>query len=122
MVVKAQRHLSFISKFTTDIQHIPSKDNVVLDCLLRLAINKVTLGIDYTAMAASQVNNEDVQAYCTAISAMDIVTTSVYPNGPELVCDISTGSPRPVVSLTFRRQVFNVIHFPPWQNSYAETH
>ena len=107
---RQQRHLSFISEFTTDIQHIPGKDNVVADCLSRSAINNVTLGIDYTAMAASQVNNEDVQAYRTAITSMKIVTMPVYPDGPELVCDISTGSPRPVVPLNFRRQVFNVIH------------
>ena len=76
----------------------------------RSVINNVTLGIDYTAMAASQVNNEDVQAYRTAITSMKIVTVPVYPDGPELVCDISTGSPRPVVHLNSRRQVFNVIH------------
>ena len=35
---------------------------------------------------------------------------AVYPDGPELVCDISNGSPRPVVPLNFRRQVFNAIH------------
>ena len=33
---RQQRHLSFISEFTTDIQHIPGKDNVVADCLSRL--------------------------------------------------------------------------------------
>ena len=107
---RQQRHLSFISEFTTDIQHIPGKDNVVADCLSRSVINNVTLGIDYTAMAASQVNNEDVQAYRTAITSIKIVTVPVYPDGPELVCDISTGSPRPVVHLNSRRQVFNVIH------------
>ena len=59
---RQQRHLSFISEFTADIQHIPGKANVVADCLSRSAINNVTLRIDYTAVAASQVNNEDVQA------------------------------------------------------------
>ena len=107
---RQQRHLSFISEFTIDIQHIPCKDNVVDDCLSRLAINNVTLGIDYTTMAVSQVNNEAVQAYCTAITSMKIVTMPVYPDGPELVCDISTGSQRPVVPLNFRRQVLHVIH------------
>ena len=34
----------------------------------------------------------------------------VYPNGPELLCDISAGLPRPVVPSVFCRQVFDIIH------------
>ena len=44
---RQQRQLSFISEFTTDIQHISGKDNVVADCLSRASINNITLGIDY---------------------------------------------------------------------------
>ena len=32
---RQQRHLSFISEYTTDIRHIAGKENVVADCLSR---------------------------------------------------------------------------------------
>ena len=69
---RQQRHLSFISSFTTAIEHISGKDNVVSDCLLRAAISNVSMGIDYTAMAAAQVVSEEIQAYRTAITNIQL--------------------------------------------------
>ena len=37
------RHLATISEFTTDIQHIDGKDNVVADTLSRIPPQQVTL-------------------------------------------------------------------------------
>ena len=57
---RQQRQLSYISSFTSDIEHISGKDNVVADCLSRTATSNVSMGIDYTAMAASQVVSEEI--------------------------------------------------------------
>ena len=100
---------SFI-EFTTDIQHLPGKYNVVTDCPSRSTVNAVSLGIDYTAMAASQTEDEDVQAYPTAITNLQLKNMPVYPNCHELLCDISSVLPRPVVPSAFRRQVFDIMH------------
>lgn len=107
---RQQRHLSFVSEFTTDIQHLPGKDNVVADCLSRASIDNVSLGIDYRALSSAQVDSEDIQAYRTAITNLTLVDMPITPKGPELLCDISSGLPRPIVPLAYRRQVFNVIH------------
>ena len=107
---RQQRYLAFISEFKTDIQHLPGKDNVVADCLSRSTVNTVLLGIDYTAMAAAQIKDEDVQAYPTAITNLQLNNIPVYPNGPELLCDISAGLPQPVVPSVFRHQVFDIMH------------
>ena len=77
---RQQRHLAFISEFTTDIQHLPGKDNVVADCLSYSTINAVSLGRDYTTMEAAQIEDEDVQACPTAITNLYLKNMPVYPN------------------------------------------
>ncbi|CAA9995004.1 unnamed protein product, partial [Nesidiocoris tenuis] len=46
------RQLDYIGQFTTDIQHISGKDNVVADYLSR--IESITTPLDYTKLAAEQ--------------------------------------------------------------------
>ena len=67
---RQQRHLAYISEFTTDVRHIVGKDNSVADALSRTPIHTVSaqVGIDYTAMANAQQNDEDIKAYRTAIT------------------------------------------------------
>lgn len=60
---RQQRHLAYISEFTTDIRHVRGKDNHVADALSRPTFNAVLEGVDYAAMAVSQQNDPDVQAY-----------------------------------------------------------
>ena len=67
---RQQRQLSCISSFTTDIEHIYGKDNAV-------AISNVSMGIDYTAMAAAQVVSEEIQAYRTAITNLQLADMPV---------------------------------------------
>ena len=61
-------------------------------------------------MAAAQIDDEDVQTYSTAITNLQLKSMPVYPNGPELLCDISAGLPRSVVPSAFPRQAFNILH------------
>ena len=70
-----------------DIQHLPGKDNIVADCISRSTVKAVSHGIDYTAMAVAQIEDEDEQAYPTAITNLQLKDMPVYPNGPELLCD-----------------------------------
>ena len=74
---RQQRQLSFISEFTTDIQHISGKDHVVADCLSRASINNSTLGVDYAEMAAAQAVSDDIQSYRTAITDLKLADMPV---------------------------------------------
>lgn len=57
---RQQRHLSFISEFTTDIQHLAGKHKLAAD---RLSITgAVHLGLEYARMAGDQVSDLGVQA------------------------------------------------------------
>ncbi|KAK3703111.1 hypothetical protein RRG08_002969 [Elysia crispata] len=108
---RQQRHLSAISEFSTDIAHVSGKNNIVADCLSRSrTTNAVSLGIYYIAMARAQAASIDVQAYKTAFTCLEIINTRLNERGPELVCDVSTGRPRPIVPPDFRRTVFDVFH------------
>ncbi|GFS13733.1 Pol polyprotein [Elysia marginata] len=103
---RQQRHLAHISEFSTDIRHISGKANVVADCFSRAAINNVVLGIDYKAMAEVQEHDEEIQALKTAITGLNLQSVQISNDGPKLLCDVSTGNPRPIVPKAYQRQVF----------------
>ncbi len=105
-----QRHLAFISEFTTDIKHIDGKSNVVANCLSRATVQAVHLGIDFAQLAADQQSDPDVQAYRTAISSLKIADIHFVEAGVTLVCDVSRGHPHPVVPVQWRRAVFDNVH------------
>ncbi|GFS24613.1 Pol polyprotein [Elysia marginata] len=105
---RQKRHLDFISEFTTDIMHISGKSNMVADCLSRAALSNVVLDIDYDAMAKAQKEDKDVKAFPTAITGLRIMPFLI--NNSSLLCDVSTGQPRPLVPQSFQRHVFEAIH------------
>ena len=58
----------------------------------------------------SQKTDPDIQAYRTALSGLQLEDVRFGSKGNAILCDISTGQPRPVVPEGWRRRVFNVIH------------
>ncbi|KAK7901478.1 hypothetical protein WMY93_018247 [Mugilogobius chulae] len=56
------------SEFTTDIQHVAGKNNIVADCLSRAHVATVHLGVDYSALAEDQLTDNDIQALRAADS------------------------------------------------------
>ena len=69
---RQQRHLTYISKFTTDLQHEQGKHNYVADAHSTAAIELIHEEIDFEAMAASQRTDPDVQAYSSALSGLQL--------------------------------------------------
>ncbi|GFR76345.1 Pol polyprotein [Elysia marginata] len=121
------RHLSFIAEFTTDIQHIKGKFNVVADTLSRLNtigttadatnpnhLNSLTTDppegdcINFDYLAKDQVNSEEMASYRTATTGL--VLKDVDIGSSTLLCDILMGVPRPVLPMLWARPVFNKIH------------
>ena len=101
------RQLSFIAEFTSDIRHISGKCNVVADTLSRIE----TVGVppvDYTALALSQQQSLEVQAYQTAVTNLKIQPVSF--SNTSVLCDVSTGVSRPIVPPEWRKPIFNAIH------------
>ena len=105
------RHLDFISQFTADIRHIKGANNSVADALSRIEINSIRPHpeIDFQAMAAAQAKDRHLSAlqHSSSLRLKDIP----IPASPStLICDLSTGVPRPVVPESLRRSVFDSLH------------
>jgi hypothetical protein len=113
------RQLAYIAEFTSDIQHISGKDNLVADTLSRtatesaqctavvLAVATSTVVLNYTAIATSQADCPLVQ------QAMDSSALRVRPvmlGGIALLCDVSTGACCPLIPDQHRHQVFTAFH------------
>lgn len=107
---RQQRHLSYISEYTTDIQHIEGKENTVADTLSRPAIAGVHLGIDYQDMATAQQQDSEVQSFRSNSSSLQLQDIPFGSEATTLLCDTSTGHARPLVPGNWRRRVFDVIH------------
>eukprot|EP00731_Ephydatia_muelleri_P033543 Em0032g5a len=124
---RQQRQLSYISEFTTDIQHIQGKDNPVADSLSRATLDSVQLGIDYSVMAADQKDDPEIQAYLTTPISLLFKEVPFGQQGITLLCDTSTGQARPVVPVSWRRKVFDLIVCPtplyePHGSSFPQIH
>ena len=87
---RQQRHLTYISEFTTDIRHIQGKDNPVADLLSRATLANIQLGIDYNAMAMAQKQDPEIQAYHTASSSLKLEDIPFGADGTTLLCDWGT--------------------------------
>jgi hypothetical protein len=108
------RQLDFIAQFTSDIRHIKGEDNPVADALSRWCIDALSVvgveGIDFEQMAVAQ--KEDTEIKHLMSSRFCSLTIKPFPlqSDTVLLCDISTGVPRPLVPLSLRRTVFCALH------------
>uniref|UniRef100_A0A8C5DEF6 Gypsy retrotransposon integrase-like protein 1 n=1 Tax=Gouania willdenowi TaxID=441366 RepID=A0A8C5DEF6_GOUWI len=107
---RQQRQLSFISEYTTDIQHIAGKSNVVADCLSRAVIHTVQLGLDYSSMSAEQALDPGIRSLKHSDTGLRLEEVAVGDSGVRLWCDLSIGQPRPLVPVGWQRAVFEAIH------------
>ena len=105
---RQQRHLSAIAELGCTVEYVPGAANPVADALSRVEMDAVVAGVDYAAMAAAQSTDPEVKAFRTAVTGLrwaDVRFASV-----SILCDVSTGRPRPLVPSNFKRQVFDIIH------------
>ena len=107
------RHLEFISQFTSDIRHIKGPDNSVADALSRVETNAIHTtqpsAVDFKDIAIEQQTDPELsrlrQTSSLKLEAMPIPCTD-----STILCDVSTGVPRPYVPCKFRRSVFDSLH------------
>ena len=105
-----RRHLSAIVEFNCFIRHLPGKKNPVADALSRVPIDSVQLGLDYNHLAKEQQQDPETAACRTAITSLTWKDILVDEKGTTILCDISTGRPRPWIPTSLRRHVFSLIH------------
>lgn len=102
------RHLDFISQFTTDLQHISGKNNVVADALSR--IEELVQPVDLESLAQSQTTDSELRQILEDDTSLKLVKIAIPGTRTELFCDNSTQTPRPYVPTEQRKQVFSSLH------------
>ncbi|GFT20476.1 transposon Ty3-G Gag-Pol polyprotein [Trichonephila clavipes] len=121
------RHLDFISQFSTDVRHINGTHNAVADALSRIEVNQISNSfLDFEALSKAQLEDNELQSFQNDEKSSLVFKRVPSPvSATELICDTSTGSPRPFVPRhNFRRTIFE--HFlqisSPWCCSIFPTH
>ena len=104
------RHLEYISQYSTDIRYVAGADNTVADALSRAAIEEIRIGVDFSRMAVLQKQDPETTAYRTAITDLKWEEIDIDDGQSKLLCDTSTGVPRPLVPAGMRRKVFELVH------------
>jgi RNase H-like domain found in reverse transcriptase/Integrase zinc binding domain len=134
------RQLSYIAEFTSDIQHISGKENIVADTLSRpppaavgaqqgtvAAVSTVGAQQGTVAAVAAAAGVSDQlqpgldfaaiavrQLLCPEtqqlLGSPSLQVRAVPVEGGQLYCDFSSGSARPLIPAADRRAVFSLIH------------
>lgn len=99
--------LSFISQFTTDIVHVHGKDNVVADAMSR--VEAIRIDDDFAALAQEQATDQELQKM-RIDSSLKLEKVNVPGTSVDLFCDVTTGKPRPYITPSFRRAIFEKVH------------
>ena len=111
---RQQRHLSYISEFTSDIQHQPGEDNIPADVMSRPPVASLLPSppppcplVDFSALAKAQSSCDNV----TGLVAAGRLKLQVFNIGDvPLLCDVSTTVARPLVPSAFTFKVFQAVH------------
>ena len=108
------RHLDFISQFTSDITHVSGTDNCVADALSRIEANSLhqstPVVIDFKAIAEAQQTDPEATELQSTSTSLQLQSLPVPTSNLILLCDMSTGVPRPYVPQQFRKTVFDSLH------------
>ena len=105
------RHLDFISQLSTDIRQVPGSKNVVAAALSRtvsMLQSPPPPLQDFEALAAAQQDNE-LAAYLATPHSLQVRAVPLAGGG-SVLCDESTGSPRPIILAALRRHYFQLLH------------
>ena len=108
------RHLDFISQFTSDIRHVSGTENCVADALSRIEANALhqstPVVIDFKAIAEAQQTDSETSQLQSTSTSLQLQPLPVPTSNLTLLCDMSTGVPRPYVPQQFRKTVFDSLH------------
>jgi Integrase zinc binding domain len=105
-----QRHLSYIAEFTSDVRHVAGVENVVADALsqpARAVTAPAPSTVDFEQLAREQQQCSDTLRLA-AESTLHV--QSVEVNGVAMLCDVSSGTMRPLVPERLRKAVFTALH------------
>ena len=114
---RQERQLCYIAEFTTDIRHVSGSHNIVPDTLSRAPVPdqeplivsaSAVPTVDLAQMAAAQETDPNVSELHSKPGALQLKNITL--DGTHILCDVSTGRPRPVVPPAWTKTVFDALH------------
>ncbi len=105
------RHLAYVAEFTSNVQHLAGKENVVADALSRppvAALVPPSLGSALTSDLRGI--REVARKQCRPVGLPPYKGKACELEWASILCDTSTGRLRPLVPREDRRFVFEAIH------------
>ena len=105
------RYIDFIAQFTSDIRHISGKNNIIADAFSRVDMLTFPSIIPYEQISNAQMNDSELQEYLGGKeSSMKLEKINSPFLNSSIICDTSTGKPRPYIPLEFRKVIFDNVH------------
>ena len=104
---RQQRQLSAITEYNCHLTHHPGKSNSVADALSRNVIAAAEIGLDMEKLQRLQENEGDNIRRNTSLSFAKVPSPDKKHS---ILCDISTGKPRPWIPKEMRKEAFKLIH------------
>ena len=100
------------TQFTTNIAHVNGSENPVADALSLVTTNAISLPvtIDLAEIAHAQKNDTELTQLTESNSSLTLKEVPVPTADVTMVCDISTGTPRPYIPPQFRHRIFELLH------------
>ena len=103
------RQLDFISQFTSDLRHISGKHNLAADALSRAHINTLNdITVDFDAIALAQTTDDEILELTDG--PLKLKHVPIPSSDKTILCDMSTGFPRPYIPASFRKTIFHSLH------------
>ena len=100
------RHLDFIAQFTSDIHFLKGSSNAATDALYRVEVDAIHVlsdtvsSIDFAVVARAQRDDPDLTNSADS-SSLQLCAIPLPTADTTLLCDMSTGTPRPYVPQPF---------------------
>lgn len=105
--------MSFISEFASDIRFIYDNVNTVAYTLSGITVHVcfiICTSYNFPGLNCAQLADLELQQLCSRSVSLIFKDYFVHHDAKTVVCDTSTGTARPYVSLLFRRAIFDVLH------------
>lgn len=105
------RQLTFISQFTTDIQHIKGIENIVADVLSRPTICTIEQ-INYNDIASKQKEDQNLLNIInkTVKSSLQLQLIKLPDSDEPLYCDLTDQRIRPYIPQDYTKRIFRKFH------------
>ena len=105
---RVRRQLSEISEYQCTLEYIKGKENTIADALSRHVAPLIQLGINYADIERAQRNCEDLEEMKKHSPSLK---WQLFKFGDyKILCDVSTGRPRPYIPTELRKTIFNIAH------------